>query len=130
MTGAERGVNSLHDQLGTSIPDEFLEALLVLMPDAQAGPSPGELAYFPCYEPEALDFGNRMFWTEPGSQPDLDYELEVRIPPGTLCARGTWRGADAPGGLAVPHRRVWIADPTAFEIVRIIRQRTEPARDQ
>lgn len=104
------------------VPDEFLEALVLLMPDAEASPSPGELAYFPCYDPEALNMGNRTFWSEPGAEPDMGYELEVRIQRGALCARGAWRGSDPPGGVAVPRHRLWLVDGTSFEVVRIIRQ--------
>jgi hypothetical protein len=104
------------------IPEEFRQALLLLMPDADVGPSPGETAYFPCYDPEALEFGNRLFRLEPNTMPRLDYELEVRIPAGALRARGTWRGADPPGGAAVPEQRLWIADPRAFEVVRETRR--------
>jgi hypothetical protein len=104
------------------IPEEFRQALLLLMPDADVGPSPGETAYFPCYDPEALEFGNRLFRLEPNTMPRLDYELEVRIPAGALRARGTWRGADPPGGVAVPEQRLWIADPRAFEVVRETRR--------
>ena len=104
------------------VPDEFLEALLLLMPDAEAGPSPGESAFFPCYEPEALDMGNRIFWAERGAEPSLEYELEVRIPAGALRAKGTWLGADPPGGIALPQHRIWIVDATSFEIVRTVRE--------
>jgi hypothetical protein len=104
------------------IPDEFREALLLLMPDADIGPSSGETAYFPCYDPQALDFGNRLFRLEPNTMPRLDYELEVRIPAGTMRARGTWHGADPPGGVAVPEPRLWIADSRAFEVVREVRR--------
>lgn len=111
------------EALRGTVPDEFLDALMLMMPDAKAGPSPGETAYFPCFEADALDHGNRVFWIEPGAEPEFDFELEVRIPAGTLCARGTWVGADPPGGFAVPKSRIWIADPTAFEIVRTTRLR-------
>lgn len=107
------------------VPEEFWEALLLLMPDAQMGPSPGEPVYFPCYDSEALDFGNRLFRLEPDTMPRLDHEFEVRIRAGTLCARGTWRGSDPPGGVAVPEPRLWIADPRAFEVVREIRRPSE-----
>ena len=110
------------EELRGVVPDEFLGALLLLMPDAEAGPSPGETAYFPCYDPDALDLGNRIFWGEPGAEPDLDYELEVRIPVGTLRARGTWRGADPPGGIALPQDRIWIVDSSSFEVVRTVRE--------
>lgn len=108
-----------------AIPDEFREALLLLMPDAEIGPSPGETAYFPCYDTKALEFGNRLFRLEPNTMPRLDYELEVRIPAGTLRASGTWHGADPPGGVAVPEPRLWIADARAFEVVREIRRPSE-----
>jgi hypothetical protein len=111
------------------VPDEFWDALILLMPDADVGPSPGETAYFPCYDPEALDFGNRLFRLEPGTMPRLGYELEVRIPAGALCARGTWRGADPPGGVAVPEPRLWIADPQAFEVVTEVRRPSEAAAE-
>jgi hypothetical protein len=111
------------EKLRGAVPDEFLEALLLLMPDAEAGPSPGETAYFPCYDLDALDAGNRIFWAEAGAEPALQYELEVRIPVGTLRARGTWLGADPPGALALPHGRIWIVDSTAFEIVGNVRER-------
>lgn len=107
------------------VPDEFREVLLLLMPDAEIGPSPGETVYFPCYDTEALEFGNRLFRLEPGTMPRLDYELEVRIPAGTLRARGTWRGADPPGGVAVPELRLWLADSRAFQVVREIRRPSE-----
>jgi hypothetical protein len=109
------------------VPDEFWNALLLLMPDAEIAPSPGETVYFPCYDTEALEFGNRLFCLESATMPRLDYELEVRIPAGTLCARGTWRGADPPGGVAVPERRVWIADPHAFEVIGELRRPTDRA---
>ena len=107
------------------VPEEFWEALLLLMPDAVVGHSAGETAFFPCYDAAALQFGNRLFRLDPGTMPRLGFELEVRIPAGTLCARGTWRGADPPGGVAVPQSRLWLADPYAFEIVREIRQPPE-----
>ena len=109
------------------VPDAFWEVLLLLMPDAEVGPSPGETGYFPCYDTEALDFGNRLFRLEPGAMPHLDFELEVRIPAGALCARGTWRGADLPGGVAVPEPRLWVADARAFEVVGEIRGRPQAA---
>jgi len=115
------------DDLRGVVPDEFVDTLLLLMPDAVAGPSPGETAYFPCYDPDALELGNRTFWAEPGAEPNLDFELEVRIPAGTLRARGTWLGADPPAGIAVPQSRIWIVDPKAFEIVRTVRK---PALDE
>jgi hypothetical protein len=111
------------------VPDEFREVLLLLMPDAEFGPSPGETAYFPCYDTEALVFGNRLFRVEAGTMPQLDYELEVRIAPGTWRARGTWRGADPPGGVAVPGLRLWLADSRAFEVVREIRRPSEAAAE-
>ena len=109
----------------TSVPDEFVQALLLLMPDAEFGPSSGESVYFPCYDTEALDFGNRLFFLEPGCMPRLDYELEVRIPAGAVCARGTFRGPDPPGGVAVAERRLWLTDSHAFEIVG---ERRRPAK--
>lgn len=103
------------------VPEEFWMALRVLMPDAEVSASPGEAAWFPCVELGALDFGNRLFWTAPGRLPDMDYELEVHVRPGTLCARGTWLGANPPGGIALPEQRLWLADPRAFEITRVSR---------
>jgi len=110
------------EELRGAVPDEFLKALQLLMPDAEAGPSPGEAAFFPCYDVAALDMGNRVFWTEPGAEPALPYELEVRILAGTLCVRGTWLGAEPPDGMAEPRNRIWIADLNAFEIVRAVRE--------
>lgn len=110
------------DELRGTVPDEFLEALVLLMPEGDAGPSSGEVAYFPCYDPEALDMGNRVFWTKQGAEPGLAYELEVRIPAGTVCVRGTWFGADPPDGLGEPLERLWVADLTGFEVVRTIRE--------
>jgi hypothetical protein len=113
--------------VAVTVPDEFVEALLLLMPDAEFGPSAGETVYFPCYDTEALDFGNRLFFLEPGCMPRLEFELEVRIPAGAVCARGTLRGPDPPGGVAVGEPRLWLADSRAFEIVRERRRATDLA---
>ena len=120
-------MTAAREQLAGLVPAEFLDTLLLLMPDADAGPSAGETGYFPCYDREALDHGNRLFWAEPGAQRDLPYELEARIAPGTLRATGTWLGADPPGGIAVPERRVWVPDADAFEVVAVIRQPDDTA---
>lgn len=111
------------------VPQEFHAALRLMMPEGGLEPSPGERAWFPAYDPDALEFGHRLFWAEPGAMPGMDFEIEVEVRAGTLRARGRWHGAEVPGEVTFPDERIWLLDPHGFNVVRVVRRRPAGAEE-
>ena len=109
-------------------PAPFARALEKVFPDGQLVSWDGTALYLPCGDPAAAA-GTRIFSLEPGTRPDLPWELEVPMPADTTVVVGTLLPPVAPTAIAVEVRAAFVTEAPDLATARVIRRPTDQSRE-